>query len=86
MVLKPKHNIFSLFLLDFLKYLEITLISLEDLARIKEERFEIKASLAMSLSFLEIFTLLDDRLNYIFILCLKKKFLLSAISSSHPTS
>jgi len=73
---KPKHKIFllSLFLLNFLKYLEITLISLGDLAGIGGGRFEIEAGLATFLPFLEIFPLLDDGLNYIFILHLEEKF------------
>ena len=82
---KPEHKIFllSLFLLNFLKYLEITLISLGDLAGIEGGRFEIEAGLATFLPFLEIFLLLDDRLNYIFTLHLKEKFSLSTISLFH---
>ena len=64
----------------------MTLIPLGDLAGIEGGRFEIEASLAMSLPFLEIFILLDDGLNYIFILCLKEKFSLFTISSSHSAS
>jgi len=48
-----------LFSLDFLKYLEITLIFLGDFTGIEGERHEIKASLATILFFLEILTLFD---------------------------
>ena len=41
----------------------MTLISLGDLARIRGGRFEIEASLATSLPFLEIFILLNDGLS-----------------------
>ena len=50
---------FSLFLLNFLKYLEITLIFLENFTVIEGERHEIKASLAAILPFLEILTPFD---------------------------
>jgi len=61
-------------LLDFLKYLEISLIFLGDFTRIGGERHEIKASLAATLPSLEILALFDGGLNCIFTLCLKKSY------------
>ena len=75
-----------MFLLNFLKYLEITLISLGDFAGIRGGRLKIKASLAAALSFLKMLASFNGRLNYIFTLCLKEKLSLSMISLFYPAS
>jgi len=66
--------------------LVIALISLEDLAGIEGGRLEIDARLAIFLLFLNMFTLFDGWLNYIFTFFLKEKFLSFAISPSQPAS
>ena len=80
------YDFFPLFSLDFLKYLEMVLISLGDFTGIRGERLEIEAGLAATLPFLEVLAPFNSRLNCIFTLCLKEKLLLFMISSPHSTS
>ena len=80
------YDFFSLFSVFFLKNLEISLTSLEDLAGIRWERWEIEASLIEFLPFFELLSLFIWGLNWAFTLHLKEIFLLSAMRSSHPES